>query len=525
MLQRPRPAWLRNLLEGLRPPKSSVSRLRNLFKQIEVDPQIKGVFLQLESLSSGWATRSALREQLLALRAKGKRVVVYLPEGGDQGTLFLASAADTVWIAPPATLTLLGPMASRTYIKPLLERVGVEIDVLAQGAYKTAAEPLARASMSDREREQLSAIVGTLNQTLRAAVAERPGIDPAQVDGLFAQAMFNAEQAIAAGLVDAALYEDEVHAELGFTDKKKRPITAARYMSMVRKPVWRPLHPAPKVVVLRLEGAIGAMAAARGIELRPTTAALRSLADDSQVAGVVLYIDSPGGSAVVSDLLHREVARLASKKPVVAWLGNVAASGGYYLAVAAQTIIAEPTTITGSIGVISVRPVISALLSEIGVRREVVKQTDHADIYDLSRPLTEGERSAIIAETEHFYARFLDVVAAGRSQPVETIRALAGGRVWSGRDAKAHGLVDELGGYEQARAAIDALLEARGIQADSQASIVSPARRDVTPPPPIQVVLDALCVALPQLAPMHDLLALATAKPQAAYYAFDLPLS
>jgi len=522
MLERARPAWIQRVLEGLGPRRISVSRLRKLFEAMKRDPQIKGLFLEIEGLEGGWATREALRRELSALREAGKRVVVYLPEGGDHAALMLASAADTIWLAPPAILTWLGPVASRTYIRPLLARIGVEIDVLAQGAYKTAAEPLSRDTMSEREREQLSAIVSTLTERLTTDLATRPKLDRAAVEALFAKGMFDATQAVELGLADAALYEDEAYAQLGF-DKRHRPIRAMRYLGSLKRPLFLPLRPTPRVAVLRLEGAIGAGAAGRGIEQRPTTAVLRSLAENPYIAGVILYIDSPGGSAIASDLLHREVERLAKKKPVVAWLGNVAASGGYYLAVAASKIIAESTTITGSIGVISVRPVLSKLFAELGVKREVVKQTEHADIHDFSRPLTAEERASLEAETEHFYARFLEVVATGRAQPIESIRALAGGRVWSGRDAKAHGLVDDLGGYATARAAIDQLLEARGLHAEREAIVVAPPRRDVTPSAPLMEALDALGVRLPEVSLVRDLLALSSARQRALYYALDLP--
>jgi protease-4 len=184
---------------------------------------------------------------------------------------------------------------------------------------------------------------------------------------------------------------------------------------------------------------------------------LRDLREDARVAGVILYIDSPGGSAVVSDLLHREVVRLDAAKPVVAWMGNVAASGGYYLAAGARSIIARPTTITGSIGVISARPVASELMSRLGVRNEVVKLAPHADLHSF-RAVDAREAALIEAETARYYDRFLSVVAEGRKRPRDEIEALAGGRVWSGSDAHREGLVDHLGGYAEARAVLDGLL-------------------------------------------------------------------
>ncbi len=522
MLETPRQAWLRRLLPGFRAPPLAMSRLRTLFRAIEADRGVPGVLVQIDGLNAGWATRSALRDGLSRLRASGKRVVVYLPDGGDQAALFVASCADTVWVAPPAIVTYLGPMAARTYIKPLLDRIGVDVEVLAQGDYKSAADPLARTAMSERDREQLTALVATLSDNLTAAVASRPNLDADGARRLLGQAVFSAAQAVEVGLADAALYDDEVHRALGF-GPGRQPIPAGRYLALRPRPLWRPLRARSQVAILRLEGAIGAGMAARGIDQRATTTVLRQLAADRHVAGVILYIDSPGGSAVTSDLLHREVLQLSAQKPVVAWLGNIAASGGYYLAVAASKIVAQPSSITGSIGVISVRPVIGRLLAEIGLNREVVKQADHADIHDVARALSAFERAALEAETQHVYARFLAVVAEGRAQTVDTIRALAGGRVWSGRDAHRHGLVDALGGYDEARAALDQLLASRGIVAAEEPIIVAAPRRDVAPPPPAQHALDALCRVLPELLPARDLLAFALGRQRTLCYAHDLP--
>jgi protease-4 len=275
--------------------------------------------------------------------------------------------------------------------------------------------------------------------------------------------MFSPKDAQVRGLVDTIAFPDELEAQLGLD--KHPALPAHRYLKRRQRKLFVPLRePARQIALVRLAGPIGSGPNPRGIALAPTRSLLRRLKGDRRIAGVILHIDSPGGSAVASELLHREITLLDAEKPVVAWLGDVAASGGYYLAVATRHIVARATTITGSIGVISARPVATRLLEHAGVRPEVVKLSPHADFHSL-RAADPHETALILAETQRYYRRFLDVVAEGRKRPLPEIEQHAEGRVWSGVDAQARGLVDELGGYEQARAALDGLLagEARGV--------------------------------------------------------------
>jgi protease-4 len=272
--------------------------------------------------------------------------------------------------------------------------------------------------------------------------------------------------------------------------------------------------------VLVLQGPIGEVTSSRSIGLKSTSAALAKLAERRDVCGVVLYIDSPGGSALVSDLLHREVQRLAERKPVVAWLGNVAASGGYYLAVAANRIVARPCTLTGSIGVISAHLVAEGLLTRAGVRNEVVKLTPHADLAALSRPLSARERELLLAESERCYERFLDVVSWGRNLPRERVAELAQGRLWSGRDAHARGMVDSLGGYDAALEALRGLLSPGTREPDFESPLVlHPVRVGGSPPWAAARLFGA--AELPQ--ELLELLELARTRGGALAYAAGLP--
>jgi protease-4 len=493
--------------------------VRSLVDVLSVDPLAKGLLLEISSAQGGWAALTALRSELARLRSAGKRLVVWLPGGADQRELYLASAADEVWSAPPGSLTLLGAVASRTYVAPLLHRFGVSIEVLAEGDYKTAAEPLSRDSMSEREREQLGAIVRGISSEIVAALAARPRASAEGIQALLEAGVVTPKAAIECGLIEGTAYEDQLLAKLGADPRARQSIAARRYLSLRPRPLFVPLFPLRHVAILRMAGMIGMSPAREGIGLRGCTAALRGLAKNPNVAGVILSIDSPGGSAVASDLLHREIAALAEQKPVVAWLGNVAASGGYYLAVGASHIVASATTLTGSIGVISARPVVSAMLAQLGVRQEVVKSAPHADLSSPHRALDGFERSALEAEVGRYYTRFLEVVAAGRKRSVQDVTAFAGGRVWTGAEAKIQGLVDELGGYHEARAALDGMLAKQGIATRREPLIVHPPIRDVTPPPPAQARLSELGSWFPEVSELGPLLELVRGGERVLAYA------
>lgn len=491
---RPARAGLRNLLSRLRPEAPSVHDVRALVDRISGDPHVDGLLVPLHDLRAGFATLEELRATLARLREAGKRLVFFLPEGGSQRELYVASASSEVSAPQPAPFSLLGPRMERSYVAPLLSRVGLRVEVLAQGRYKTAAESLVRSDMSAAEREQADALVSTLKRTLSDGLSAR--IDPAQVEGLFAQPLFGSEEAKTSGLLDRVGYRDELDEALALRGPKKARAYRA-YMKASRPFRLVPLRRQLRVAVLNLQGPIGNVSAGRGIALKPASRAIRALAEQNHVCGVILHIDSPGGSAVVSDLLHREIELLTRKKPVVAWMGNVAASGGYYLAVAASRIVARASTLTGSIGVISAHLVASDLLARFGIQRAVVKHTPHADLGSIARPLSERERELLEAQSARFYARFLDVVAKGRKLSRERAHELAQGRVWSGRDAREVGLVDILGGFDAALSALRALIGSERREIDyEQPLVLRPAVSGGLPWNPRNEVLDPWSEAL-----------------------------
>ncbi|MET0286915.1 MAG: signal peptide peptidase SppA [Polyangiales bacterium] len=514
-------------LSPLRTPRNDVASLRVLFERMAKDVRVEGLLLRIEPLEAGYPTLSSVRELVLGLRAQGKRVACYLPLDAGERELFVATAADEIVAMPHAGFSALGPRAARSYLAPLLDRLGVRVLVTAEGRYKTAAEPLVRASMSGPEREQLEAIVRTLHRTWSDAVGLKTN-----AAALLQAGLFGAERAKDLGVLDAVAYEDELPRRLGLADKE-RPIPHRAYLAGPRPFRFAPVRRKKRVAVLRLAGTIAERTrGADGIDLHGSADALRRLAEAPHIAGVVLYIDSPGGSAVVSELLHREIALLDAHKPVVSWMGNYAASGGYYLAAATRAIVAHPATLTGSIGVVSIRPVAERLMELLHVRRELVSVTPYADLNALTRAPSPDEEALLRAETERFYQRFLEVVATGRKRALSEIAQLAEGRVWSGYDAREVGLVDQLGGYREARAQLDKLLpDAHAIDAEplwvaarkrghpGLPARQPPERRE--PPPELALVARLLGVELP--ASLWLLLELAGAGERVLAFAPDLP--
>jgi protease-4 len=492
-LPRPQKRVLR-LLSGMRAPRRSVADIRRLCERIGGDPHAQGLLLRLERLDAGYATLASLRTELARLRQRGKEVVCYLPLEASQRELYVAAAASRVFAMPHAGFTVLGPLASRTYVATLLARLGIGVVVTAEGRFKSAADSLVRSAMSEPEREQLTAIVRVLHDDWVAALGAREQLGVAGAARLFQVGLFGALRARELGAIDACLYDDELLTQLGL-DEREKPLALEGYLSRGAPlgRLWPRAQKKERVAIVRLVGAIserGGGATNPGIDLHGTVAALRAVAAARHITGVILYIDSPGGSAVVSELLHREIARLDRKKPVVTWMGNVAASGGYYLASATRSIIAQPTTLTGSIGVISVRPVAGALFAKLGLQREAVSLTPFADLHGLSHAPSAAEEALLHAETARFYSRFLEVVAQGRKRSSAQIAEHAEGRVWTGRDAHAVGLVDVLGGYYEAREQLDRLDGSVTRSADVEPVLVTPMQRATPALPPLREPLD-----------------------------------
>lgn len=409
----------------------------------------------------GWATLEGLRAALVRARARGKLITFELARCGN-AELYLASVGDRVWIHPTVEVGALGLAASLSFVGALARRLGVGFDVEAAGAYKAFGETFTRAWASAENREATRALVAGLQAHWDAAVAEGRRIAPEAVRGALADAPLSAEAAVAAGLIDGARYRDQIEAELDelYGGAPRRRLAGLARAARLRERLERWIERRPRVAVLHLDGNVVDGADAGGsvaIAVGPVCEALDALREDDRVTGVVLAIRSPGGSATASDAIWRSVRRLVETKPVVAAFGDVAASGGYYIGVACNEIVARACTVTGSIGVVGGKPVIGAALDQAGVAVEVVSERPDAAMFSALRPFTPAQRARFRASLDRFYDTFVDRVSAGRRAPRAAIEPHARGRVWTGAEAQAHGLVDRIGGVEEALARVQVL--------------------------------------------------------------------
>jgi protease IV len=433
---------------------TSLYRVRQLVDELLADPAPAGLVVRARGLRAPAAYRQGLRDELARLCASGRPVVLWLPEGGSAAELSLAGGASKIYVGAKTSFGPLGLRAGGIYMRRALERFGVRPEVLARGSFKTAFENLVRDDMSDAQREQLGRLLDVFYDDLVASLASGRGVPPERARDWLDLGIVRAEEAVRVGLADLALYEDELPERLGDgPDRPARFVGAGHYLARrlaPRAPIVRAL---PRVVVVEARGAIVDRPPPLGApvcDAERLTALARALERDPRVAAVIVHIDSPGGGALASDRLHRAFTKLAAKKPLVACLGGVAASGGYYIAAAAHRIVARPATVTGSIGVVAARPLLGPLLARFGAVPQYIVRGRRAEMLDPLRPLREDERARVEADLEASYLDFLGAVAAGRGKSLDEVRPLAGGRVWAGVDALECGLVDRLGGLAEA---------------------------------------------------------------------------
>lgn len=440
---------------------TSLHAVARLVDEMAKDARVKGLVVTVKQLTCGMASATSLRAQLARARAAGKEVVVHLPMGGGTKEVFVASVASKVIVAPATHLAPLGFLSATRYVRRALDHVGVEPEVFACGEYKSAGENLMRDSMSDAQREQLEKLLDGLHDSVVDALAEGRKLGREKATSLIDGAPYSGEAAIEVGLADAVGYEDEVPGLVGLPGRRAL-VDAGAYLRMRERPLLRRLRRPPLIAVIPVHGTIAHAAGPLGSFATDERVAklVRAARMDRRVRGVVLHVDSPGGSALASDRMHHEIAQLAREKPVVACMANVAASGGYYVSAPAQRIVCEPTTITGSIGVVAARLTLEPLLAKLGITTETVRRGAHAGLLGATHPIDDDERAALRRELDATYRTFVSVVARGRRMDQEQVERLARGRVYTGADAQAAGLADVLGGFDAALAEVKSLLPA-----------------------------------------------------------------
>ncbi len=425
--------------------------LRGLVEAVDraaSDPQVKGLVLRVGPLATGWARVAELRDALLRFRRSGKPSWAQLEVAGSP-EYYLATGCGKIAAAPTALLDISGLAAEVTFYRGTLDKLGVEAQFEGVGKYKNAPNQYTEKAFTEPHREQMEALVGSLFDNFVRGVAEARGLTPDQVRAAVDEAPFDGERAKARGLVDEVLYRDQVEARLGISGRvgPARYLKAARGMGFGSRPVVALVYAVGTIVSGESQssplggGLVGSDTLVRG---------LREAVEDGAVRAIVLRVDSPGGSGTASDAVWREVGIARRSKPVVVSMGDYAASGGYYISMNADAIVAGPATITGSIGVFSGKFSLRGLYAKLGLSEDVVQRGRFARLFSSSRPWDEEERARVREMNRAFYTTFVTKAAEGRRKTKEEIEAVAQGRVWSGSDALAAGLVDQLGGLDVA---------------------------------------------------------------------------
>lgn len=440
--------------------KMGLNDILNAIENAKYDDNIKGISIHTLGVNAGVAQTQAIRNKIEEFKGTGKFVKAYA-DVYDQKAYYLASVADSVFMNPVGEISFKGLSSEVLFYKNLQEKTGVKMEVIRHGKYKSAVEPFLANEMSDNNREQIASFLNAVWVEMLNDISESRNKTVSELnmvaDGLLAR---NAKLAIENNMVDGAIYIDEYEKKLKIASNvaTKSKLNTIKLQDYIATGKGRILNTASdKIAVIYAQGEIIYGKGDENLIGQDLIInALRQARTKSGVKAIVLRVNSPGGSALTSELIWREIELTKEKLPVVVSMGNVAASGGYYIACNANKIIAEPTTITGSIGVFGVIPNLSKLADNIGINAEQVKTNKGPD-YSGFEPMTDAFRTVTQEGVEFVYNTFVSRVAAGRNMTFEQVNEIAQGRVWSGVQAKEKGLVDELGSLK------DAVIEAAGL--------------------------------------------------------------
>lgn len=422
-------------------------------RKAKADEHIKGIFLDISMMPNGMATLEEIRNALIDFKQSKKFIYAYA-EIYTEGGYYLASVADKIYINPAGDMLFNGMSANMTYMKSMLDKIGVEAQVIKHGKFKSAAESLVQDKMSDENRKQVEEFVGAMYNHYMEQIAKARHKETAEVMSIADELKIQTvEEAKALGMIDEIKYRDEVMEALKSKLKLKKDdkinfVTLGGYNSVPSKVNVSK----NKIAVIYAIGDInGGEGDDESIGSDRLARAIKKAREDKNIKAIVLRVNSPGGSALASDVIWREMMLTKGVKPLIVSMGNVAASGGYYISLAADTIVAQPNTITGSIGVIGVLLNAQKLLNDkLGVHMDGVKFGKYADLGRADRPLTADERAIIQKAIDRIYIDFISKVATARHKTNAEIDSIAQGRVWAGTDALKIGLVDVLGGMDKA---------------------------------------------------------------------------
>lgn len=444
------------------------------------DPRVKGVVVKIDPLDCGWAKLQEIRRHVEFFRESGKFAMAYLERAGEK-EYYLASAFEEVYAPPSASVSLRGLSVNGTFLRGVLDKVGVEPEVRRIGKYKSAGDQLLREDMSEAQREQLSTLLDDIYEDFVSGIAHGRGKTKEEVEDFINEGVYDMKVLQEGNWVTNLKYEDEINDILkertGGKEDELRFVKLKRYSKV--SPSAFGLFGGKTIAVVRTSGAIlGGSGASGAITAESVIAQLRSLKKNKKVAAVVLRVDSPGGDALASDLMWREAKKFAEEKPLIASMADVAASGGYYLSMGCQKIVAEGLTLTGSIGVVTGKFSLEQLYEKIGYRKETISRGRYAQILNESRSFNEDEAALFDKAAEFAYEQFRDKAAESRDMSIDEMQEVAQGRVWSGKRAHSVGLVDHIGGLWKA---VQLAREAAGIKEEEKVTIREVSRAKASP--------------------------------------------
>lgn len=436
-----------------------IQGLDNIVKAIEKagqEPKIKGIYLELSEIPAGIATIEEIRNALIEFKKSGKFVYAY-SEGYSQKAYYLATVADKIYLNPQGSLTFKGLAAELMFFKGTLQKLDVQAQIIRHGKFKSAVEPFMNDKMSDANREQYQRLLDVIWKNMLTQVSTCRNIPEIQLtnyaDSLKVQ---TAEDALNYKMVDKLVYKDEMldilNEKLGNAQGGTVEMLSVGKFINSREGKTKYFSGKQKIAVIYASGEINSGEGdIKTIGSEGLSKAIRDARCDSAIKAIVLRINSPGGSALASDIIWREVELAKKTKPVVVSMGDVAASGGYYIACSANKIFAQPNTLTGSIGVFGVIPNLEKFYNnKLGITMDVVKTNKYSEYITTNRALQPYETKVLTNEIENIYQTFIGHVAEGRKMEKAQVDSIGQGRVWSGTDAKRIGLVDEIGGLDKA---------------------------------------------------------------------------
>jgi protease-4 len=432
--------------------------LDEILKNIEKaksDPDIKGIYLDLGIVPSGLTTIREIRQALLDFKTSGKFIIAY-GEVYSQSAYYLGSVADKVYLHPDGAIEFRGLDAEIMFLKGTLEKLDIDMQVIRHGKYKSAVEMFMLDKMSDANREQLNAMISDMWGTMLADISSSRNLSKDQLkiiaDNLDA---LDADKALASKMVDGLFYKDELLAELraktGLGDKEKIATVSMGKYTMVPPSVKENFSSNKIAVIYAIGNIIDGKGDDRTVGSVKMSEAIRQARENDKVKAIVLRVNSPGGSATASEVIRREVELAVKEKPVVVSMGDLAASGGYWISASASKILADPSTITGSIGVFGLIPNMQGLFeNKLGITFDHAMTNKYADFPNVTRPLTSYETILFERQVDKIYNNFLGLVSAGRKIERSQVDSIGQGRVWSGADALKLGLIDQFGGLQDA---------------------------------------------------------------------------